>query len=53
MKMIDLPTDASHLFNTEVLGLQLYLERLVVAITLLLLFLSILRRGEKSIFDRS
>jgi len=41
MEMIDSPTDASDLFNTEVFGLQLYLERLVAIITLhISLFLS-------------
>jgi len=34
MEMIDSPTDASDLFNTEVFGLQLYLERLIAIITL-------------------
>lgn len=52
MEMIDLPTDTSDLFNTEVFGLQLvYLEHLVVATLFLFLLLSIARG--KSIFDRS
>lgn len=36
MEMIDSPTDTSHLFNAEILGLQLYLERLVAVIIPLL-----------------
>lgn len=49
MEMIDSPTDTSHLFNAEILGLQLYLECLVAVIIHLLSP----SRTIGSIFDRS